>query len=78
MQSSRAIPESLSNDEDSLAVYLYNMHKFDERFCEFMTDGSDFTLRLEVRGNKGDLIHCRVYNDAFQQPVKKVNPLKEK
>ena len=74
MIQSREIPKSLSDDEDSLSVYLYNMHKFDERFCEFMTDGSDFTLRLEVRGNKGDLIHCRVYNDAFQQPDKKTKP----
>jgi len=71
IQSSRKIPKSLSDDANSLAVYLHNMHKFDERFCEFMTEGSDFTLRLEVRGNKGDLIHCRVYNDAFQQPNKK-------
>ena len=70
-QSSRKIPESLSDDENSLAIYLHSMHKFDERFCEFMADESDFTLRLEVRGNKGSLIHCRVYNDAFKQPEKK-------
>jgi hypothetical protein len=55
-------------DERSLAVFMRNMAKFDRFFCEAMTAGVDFTLRFEVRGNQGELIHCRVGNDAHDRP----------
>ncbi len=54
--------------EDSLAIFLRNMRKFDQHFCELMASNVDFTIRLEVHGNKGKLIHCRVQNDGFDRP----------
>lgn len=55
-------------DDRSLATFLRNMSKFDRKFCEAMADGVDFTLRLEVHGNKGEIIHCRVQDDGFDRP----------
>lgn len=52
------------NNEENLALFLRNMAKFDRDFCDMMTEGRDFTLRLEVRGNAGELIYCRVSKDA--------------
>jgi len=44
------------------------MQRFDQHFCDLMAAGVDFNLRLEVHGNKGELIHCRVYHDGFERP----------
>ncbi len=55
-------------DDKSLAIFLLNMKKFDQCFCNMMAAGVDFTLRFEVRGNKGELIHCRVQEDGFDRP----------
>lgn len=52
-------------DERSLEVFLQNMAKFDQHFCELMTAGVEFTLRLEVRGVDGELMHCRVNKDEI-------------
>ncbi len=55
-------------DDESLAVFLRSMSEFDQEFCDEMASGSDFTLRLEVRGDKGKLVHCRVNTDRFNRP----------
>ena len=55
-------------DDESLSTFLRAMHDFDEAFCKAMNDGSDFTLRMEVHGASGHLIHCRVTPDVFQRP----------
>jgi len=44
------------------------MSKFDRHFCDLMAAGVDFTLRLEIHGNCGAMLHCRVYNDGFERP----------
>lgn len=59
--------EALKDDE-SLATFLKAMRSFDKRFCEMMTEGTDFTLRLEVHGNSGELLHVRVNSDGFERP----------
>lgn len=59
--------EALKDDE-SLATFLKAMKNFDQQFCDFMTAGTDFTLRLEVHGCKGELLHVRVYSDGFERP----------
>jgi len=63
----------LADDDESLAIFLRGMSKFDRLFCEQMMEGSDFTLRLEVRGNRGKLVHSRVSTDRFekQEPGKR-------
>lgn len=55
-------------DDESLAIFLRNMAKFDRQFCELMTTGVDYTLRLEVHGNQGEVLHCRVHDDSFERP----------
>ena len=64
---------SLFDNNESLAIFIRNMAKFDKYFCQLMADGVDFTLRMEVHGNKGKLIHCRVHNDGFERPEEKMN-----
>ena len=63
----RTYTEVLGDDE-SLAIFLRNMAKFDRHFCELMVTGADFTIRLEVHGCDGKLIHCRVNSDGFDRP----------
>jgi hypothetical protein len=58
------------NNEESLAIFLRAMKKFDSSFCDVMVTGVDFNLKIEIHGNKGELIHCRVYNDSFERPKK--------
>ena len=60
--------QEIINDDKSLAVFLRTMAKYDKSFCSLMADGDDFTLRMEIRGDKGKLIHCRVHNDSFERP----------
>ena len=43
------------------------MAKFMQLFCDSIASGNDFTLRLEVRGNKKELIHARVYTDDIER-----------
>jgi len=55
-------------DNNSLEIFLKNLAEFDRSFCDMMTGQKDFTLRFEVRGNQGKLIHCRVSRDYFDKP----------
>lgn len=55
-------------DDESLALFLRNLAKFDRDFCTMIADGVDFTLKLEVHGNKGELIHCCVNSQRFERP----------
>jgi hypothetical protein len=60
--------QDILKNRQSLAVFLRQMRKFDRKFCDMMVGGDDFTLRLEVRGSKGELVHCRVSEDAYDRP----------
>lgn len=62
-------------DEESLSKFLEAMAKFDREFCEAMFRGKDYTLKLEVHGCNGKLIHARVTSDTFDRPkgAKKTN-----
>ncbi len=60
--------QDILKSRQSLAVFLRQMKKFDRKFCDMMAGGDDFTLRLEVRGSKGELVHCRVSEDAYDRP----------
>lgn len=61
-------PEDVIRDQQDLALFLRNLRKFDQRFVEAMTSYVDFTMRFEVHGNKGELLHCRVSDDGFDRP----------
>ena len=56
-------------DNESLAVFLRSLAEFDAEFTKRMFDGKDFTIRLEVRGNKNELLHARVYAEAIDRPA---------
>ncbi len=60
--------EAFGSDDESLAIFLRNMAKFDKYFCDLMSSGIDFTLKMEIHGDKGRMIHCRVHNDGFERP----------
>ena len=55
-------------DDNSLAKFLMAMRKFDRAFVDLMCDGSDFTIKLEVHGNKSEMLHARVIIDDFERP----------
>ena len=57
----------IDRDED-LALFLKKMKEFDTAFCTEMIKRSDFTLRLEVHGNVGSILHVRVYQDSIDRP----------
>lgn len=59
--------EALKDDE-SLALFLRNLKKFEQAFIDMVVSKKDFTLRLEVRGDQGNLLHCRVSSDHFDKP----------
>ena len=55
-------------DEASLKLFLRKMAEFDAAFCEHMFKGSDYTIRIEVRGNKSEVLHVRTTVDAIDRP----------
>ena len=65
MSSSTPTRPELPNE--SLALFERKMAKFMQLFCDSIASGNDFTLRLEVRGNKKELIHARVYTDDIER-----------
>jgi hypothetical protein len=61
------IQKVLEDDGASLDQMLKGLRKFQDRFCENMTAGRDFTVRLEVHGNKGNVCHVRCYLDEIER-----------
>lgn len=56
------------DDNASLSAFLRKLKKFEDVFCAYMFSGEDFTLRLEVRGNKHVLLHARLHADEIDRP----------
>jgi len=54
--------------DDSLDVFIRRMAQFDHEFCRLIAGGNDFTIRLEIRGDKYKLVHARVYSDEIERP----------
>ena len=54
--------------DDSLKLFLESMVEFDRAFVNRIAEGGHFTIKLEVHGNRGGLIHARVTNDATRKP----------
>jgi hypothetical protein len=59
---------TFGEDNRSLMMFLENLREFDQTFCDVMFGRKDFTIRLEVRGNQGSMIHCRVMRETFDRP----------
>jgi hypothetical protein len=54
--------------DESLHLFQRTLLEFDQKFCEAMLKNHDFNVRIEVRGNKGKLVHCRVMTDVTLAP----------
>jgi hypothetical protein len=57
------------SDDASLADFLNAMKDFDRSFCDSMASGADFTLKLEIHGCGGQMLHARVSSDTFRRPA---------
>jgi len=55
--------------DESLALFMANMAEFNRVFNDRVIAGDDFTIKLEVHGAAGKLIHCRVNSDCFKRPA---------
>ena len=60
--------EDVVGDDESLMLVMESIQEFNDYFCKFMVNRADFTLRLEVHGNVGEILHCRAYIDVRKQP----------
>ena len=59
--------EVFGDDDESLGIFLRGMKKLDEKFCNLMASGNDFTVRFEINGNNGKVNHVRVYEDDIER-----------
>jgi len=69
-----SILDHLNEGDGSLLLFQEKMMSFDRKFCDVMAGGEEFTIRLEVRGDKGKVVHCRVYNDEIGRPRNNSKP----
>jgi len=60
--------EDVLRGDESLKTFTQQLKKFDQKFCEGIVSGADFTIKIEVRGNNGELVHARVYTDEIARP----------
>ena len=59
--------EKVLKDDKDLKRFMRAMKKFDLLFCDMMVNGEEFTLRLEIKGRRKKLLHCRVGIDEFDR-----------
>ena len=62
--------KAFEQDDRSLSLFMRSMAKFDTAFCSAMFSGTDFTLKLEVRGNNHKMLHSRTTTDEFERGEK--------
>ncbi len=60
--------EEVLGKGESLDMFIRGMVKLERRFCEAMMANEDYTLKLEMHGAAGKLIHCRMTADGFERP----------
>lgn len=61
-----AVREFLKNE--SLEEFLAAMRDFDQAFVDALASGVDFTIKLEVRGNLGEMLHAKIDADRWRRP----------
>lgn len=61
--------KDILNDDTSLTEFLSALADFDRSFCNSMASGADFTLKLEIHGCSGAMLHARVSSDTFRRPA---------
>ncbi len=63
---SKRLQDILKND--SLDLYVTQMNKFNQAFVDHISEKQDFNLKLEIKADKGELVHCRVDLISFHRP----------
>lgn len=54
---------------EDLRVFMDTLKQFNDAFSRLMVSETDFTLRLEVRGDGGRLLHCKCSSESFNRPI---------
>jgi len=54
--------------DESLQEFLAAMRDFDNAFVNALASGVDFTIKLEVRGNCGELLHAKIDDGRWRRP----------
>ena len=67
MSTSNGYRDAIKDDE-SLRLFLDSMSEFNRAFCDRWAIGDVFTLKLELHGNRGELLLVREHNDGFKRP----------
>jgi len=60
--------DALSDNKEALCKVMEAMREVDQRFCDHVVNGEDFTISLELHGQSGELLHARVKDDSFRRP----------
>ena len=66
-------PESFDDlagavDKQTMAILLEGFGEFQSDLYRSLTKQIDFTVRLEIHGNKGEVLHCKAHKDNFYRP----------
>jgi len=59
------------NDEVALATFMRSLRSFEDCLCRSLESQTDFTLKFEVRGNHGRMVHCRIDTLQYDRPDEK-------
>jgi len=54
--------------DESLEQFLAAMRDFNQAFVDALASGVDFTIKLEVRGNCGELLHAKIDDQSWRRP----------
>lgn len=61
----------LKGDNVSLLIFEGGFSELERQFCNNMMSGKEFTLKVEIHGAKGELLHFRNFSDTFARPPEK-------
>ena len=54
--------------DESLEQFLAAMREFNQAFVDALATGVDFTIKLEVRGNCGEMLHAKTDGQSWRRP----------
>lgn len=55
-------------DNESFINVMQDIRELNDLIVNSVAGGADFTLRLEIRGDCGQILHSRVTSDSFRRP----------
>jgi len=60
--------ESALKEPSHVEALTKALQVFNQRFCDAVVAGGEFTLSLEAHGDGGGLLHCQVHGREFYRP----------